>query len=126
MVGLCDTVLTRWRRRLSRTYGLLFGPEAAESPWLFPAPRQRSKPCGKSNPARWLRQAEKLAKLEPLDGSLWHAYRRKWASDRRHQPDEDVAAMGGWRDPAVMRQAYQHADPSKRRQVMEDRRPWNG
>ncbi|UCF18765.1 MAG: hypothetical protein JSU87_12585 [Gemmatimonadota bacterium] len=52
----------------------LFGPEAAESPWLFPT----------------------------------------------------VAAMGGWRDPSVTRQAYQHADPSKRREAMEDRRPWDG
>jgi site-specific recombinase XerD len=104
----------------------LFGPAGVESPWLFPAPRRRSEPCGTSNASRWLKRAEKLANLAPLDGSLWHAYRRKWASERRHQPDEDVAALGGWRDPSVMRQAYQHSDPTKRRQVMEDRRPWEG
>ena len=116
-----EAVTTQLERRWE-----LLGPVGVESPWLFPAPRRRSEPCGTSNAARWLKQAEKLAKLEPLEGSLWHAYRRKWASERRHQPDEDVAALGGWRDPGTMRQAYQHHDPTKRREVMEDRRPWEG
>ena len=46
---------------------------------------------------KWLRAGERLAKLEPLKGSLWHAYRRKWATERKHLPDVDVAAAGGWK-----------------------------
>ena len=34
--------------------------------------------------AKGLRTAEKRAKLPKLDGSLWHAYRRKWATERKH------------------------------------------
>ena len=30
----------------------------------------------------WLTVAEKKAKLPKRDGSLWHAYRRKWAIER--------------------------------------------
>jgi hypothetical protein len=60
--------------------------------------------------AKWLRRAEKLAGEEPLRGSLWHAYRRKWASERKHLLDVDVAAAGGWKRPETMKLAYQHAD----------------
>jgi hypothetical protein len=45
-----------------------------------------------------LRTAEKRAKLPKLDGSLWHAYRRKWATERKHLPLKDVARAGGWKD----------------------------
>jgi hypothetical protein len=32
---------------------------------------------------KWLSVAEKKAKWPKLDGSLWHAYRRKWAIERK-------------------------------------------
>ena len=60
--------------------------------------------------AKWLQEAEKLAGLEKLDGSLWHAYRRKWATERKHLPDADVAAAGGWTNSNTLRQVYQQAD----------------
>ena len=59
---------------------------------------------------KWLRKAEKLAGLEPLKGSLWHAYRRKWGSERKHLPDVDVAAAGGWKDIMSLKRSYQQAD----------------
>jgi hypothetical protein len=31
---------------------------------------------------KWLKRAEKLAGLEPQEGSLWHALRRNWATER--------------------------------------------
>jgi hypothetical protein len=37
-------------------------------------------------------------------------YRRLWASERRHLPDVDVAAAGGWKDTQALRLSYQHAD----------------
>lgn len=37
-------------------------------------------------------------KLEKLDGGLWHSYRRKWATERKHLPLMDVAAACGWND----------------------------
>ncbi len=46
----------------------------------------------------WLERAEKIAGVEKQKGSLWHAYRRKWATERKHLPDVDIAAAGGWSD----------------------------
>ena len=56
-------------------------------------------------------KAEKLAELEPLEGSDFHAYRRKWATERKHLPDADVMAAGGWRDPRSLKSSYQKVDP---------------
>ncbi|HEY6223222.1 MAG TPA: tyrosine-type recombinase/integrase, partial [Gemmatimonadales bacterium] len=58
-----------------------------------------------------LERAEKLAKLEALEGSDFHAYRRKWATERKHLPDADVMAAGGWRDPRSLKGSYQKVDP---------------
>jgi integrase len=56
-----------------------------------------------------LRTAEKRARLAKLDGSLWHAYRRKWATERKHLPLKDVARAGGWKDVNSLL-GYQQAD----------------
>jgi len=56
-----------------------------------------------------LRSAEKKARLPKLDGSLWHAYRRKWATERKHLPLKDVARAGGWKDVNSLL-GYQQAD----------------
>lgn len=58
----------------------------------------------------WLREAEKLAGLEPQRRTLWHAYRRLWASARKHLPVKDVAAAGGWKTTFVLQEIYQQPD----------------
>lgn len=60
--------------------------------------------------SKWLREAEKLAGLQTQQGSLWHAYRRKWVTERKHLPDVDVAAAGGGKDGESLKTAYQQAD----------------
>ena len=77
---------------------------------LFPSPEDRQKPISRHLADSWLRKAEELAALEPQKGSLWHAYRRKWATERKHLPDVDVATAGGWKTVQTLREAYQHAD----------------
>ena len=59
---------------------------------------------------KWLSVAEKKAKLTKLDGSLWHAYRRKWAVERKHLPLKDVAAAGGWKDVSTLLEVYHQSD----------------
>lgn len=51
-----------------------------------------------------------LAGVEPRKGSLWHAYRRKWATERKHLPDVDVVAAGGWKTIVTLKTAYQQAN----------------
>ena len=77
---------------------------------LFPHPRDPSRAVTRYMADRWLREAEELAGLEPQKGSLWHAYRRKWATERKHLPDVDVAAAGGWRETGSLKRAYQQTD----------------
>ncbi len=43
-------------------------------------------------------------------GSLWHAYRRGWVTARKHLPDVDVAAAGGWKDVSTLKKCYQQPD----------------
>ncbi len=49
---------------------------------------------------------------------LWHAIRRKWATERKGYPVKDVMQAGGWLDEATLVASYQHADPNTVRQVV--------
>ena len=75
-----------------------------------PAPKDAAKPTDRWFASKLLRQAERLAKVPKQDGSLWHAYRRKWATERKHLPRQDVAQAGGWTDPATLQEIYQQFD----------------
>lgn len=85
---------------------------------LFPSPDDVSKPVSKYEADKWLRKAEKLAGIPTQEGSLWHAYRRKWATERKDLPDIDVAAAGGWKTTATLKRAYQQADPETMLEVV--------
>ena len=89
--------------------------------YLFAAPGDPAKPVSRHLAAKWLLEAEELAGLEKLDGSLWHAYRRKWATERKHLPDADVAAAGGWANPNTLRLVYQQADQETMLRVVLER-----
>lgn len=78
--------------------------------WLFPAPQNTTKHVSKDVASTWLLKAEKISRVPKQNGSLWHAYRRSWATLRKFMPDVDVAAAGGWSDVATLKQCYQHAD----------------
>ena len=77
---------------------------------LFPKPTDPSVPLTIHLASKWLREAEKLAALQTQKGTLWHAYRRKWVTERKHLPDVDVATAGGWNDTEALKTAYQQAD----------------
>ena len=48
--------------------------------------------------------------LPKIRGGIFHPYRRLWATERKHLPDVDVAAAGGWGDTRAMKLSYQQAD----------------
>lgn len=77
---------------------------------LFPAPQDPTEPITRDLASSWLLRAEELAGVEKHDGSLWHAYRRAWATARKHLPDPDVAFAGGWADASTLRDIYQRPD----------------
>ncbi|KPK80427.1 MAG: hypothetical protein AMS25_09050 [Gemmatimonas sp. SM23_52] len=92
--------------------------ELPEGELLFPGERSLRKPVDVSVMSRCLREAYEEAELEPLNGSLWHAWRRKWATERKGMPVKDVAEAGGWRDTATLLASYQQSDESTLTQVV--------
>jgi integrase len=90
--------------------------------FLFPAPRDHSQPVDRETLATWLRSALKAANLSRLQGETFHGLRRKFATERKHLPDVDVAAAGGWRSVMTMKRAYQQADEAGVLRAVMDRR----
>jgi integrase len=86
--------------------------------FLFPAINDPSKPIAVEVASAWLLKAEQLAGVEKHEGSLWHAYRRKWATERKGLSVADVAAAGGWTDHTVLTGVYQQPDPATLLQVV--------
>jgi integrase len=89
---------------------------------LFPSHADRTKPVSRDAFGHWLRDAEERAGLPKLDGSLWHAYRRMWATRRKHLSVVDVAAAGGWSDVSTLLKCYQQADDDTLLEVMSSPR----
>ncbi len=69
--GKCRKKLTQ---KLTPKLGGAFGG------LIFPSDEDRSVAIRTDVLSRWLKQAEQKAKLAKLDGSLWHSYRRAWAT----------------------------------------------
>lgn len=79
-------------------------------PLIFPSPKRPDRPLGYHVIKNWLKRAEKLAKVPHIKGGGFHAYRRGWATARKHLSDADVALLGGWEDTPTMRSSYQQPD----------------
>jgi integrase len=92
---------------------------------LFPSDSDRDIPVRRDVFDRWLRAAEVKAGLPKLDGSLWHAYRRAWATARKDLPLKDVAAAGGWSEVGTLLRCYQQADEDTIEMVMAHPRKIN-
>jgi len=72
--------------------------------------------------SKWLLAAEEKAELPKLNGSLWHAYRRGWATARKDLPISDVAFAGGWSDATTLLRCYQQPDHATLLRVMSEPR----
>ncbi len=87
---------------------------------LFPTHSHPSRPLSRDAFAHWLGEAEAKAGLTKLDGSLWHAYRRAWATARKGLSVKDVAHAGGWSDTSTLISCYQQADDETLLEVMSN------
>lgn len=103
-----------------RTFRVRLG--GAFGGFLFPSDQDQSVPVRRDVFDRWLRTAEEKAGVPKLDGSLWHAYRRAWATARKDLPLKDVAAAGGWTDAGTLLRCYQQVDDETIENVMAYRR----
>jgi integrase len=109
--ALVDEV-KRFRVRLGGAFGGL----------VFPSPTDPSRPLGREVFQHSLSDAAIHAKLPARGG--WHSFRRKWASERKHHPQADVLAAGGWspKSASVLTECYQFADSETMLAVMSESR----
>lgn len=84
-------------------------PDIGEA-YLFPLARDPERPITKDLANDWLSACEKLAGLPHLKQGGFHAFRRSWATARKHLPVQDVMAVGGWTDPSCLTTIYQQPD----------------
>jgi integrase len=89
---------------------------------VFPSPTDPERALGRDVFQHALADAVSHAKLPRLDLGGWHSLRRKWASERKHLPLVDVAAVGGWKDTQTLVNCYQHADRDTMLAVMSEPR----
>jgi hypothetical protein len=85
---------------------------------LFPRDKDPSRPVDRWFMSRRLRKAYERAGVEPLKGGLWHPFRRKFATERKHMPLKDVALAGGWKEARTLLECYQQPDDATLQQVV--------
>jgi integrase len=90
--------------------------------WVFARESDGAHPMDRHLFDHWLRVAESKAGLPKLTGGLWHPYRRKWATERKHLPLKDLAEAGGWKDTETLLTCYQQPDPGTLLAVMNEKR----
>jgi len=131
----------RWRAELDKRRRTWATPLPAIATEALLAERQKNPAIGAGlvfrsgkNPARpitphlagyWLKRAFEIAKVQKPAGTLWHGFRRKWATERRHFPLKDVATAGGWSDVQTMITCYQRPDAEMMRAVVDLTAPPN-
>ena len=86
--------------------------------FVFAAPDNTAQPLGRHVAKKWLARAETLAKLPHQQQSGFHAFRRGWATARKHFPLKDLAAAGDWLDTGTPLKNYQQSDPDSRLAVI--------
>ena len=57
-----------------------------------------------------------------MNGGLWHPYRRKWGTERKHLPVTDVALAGGWKDTSTLLTCYTQPDDATLLEVLNEPR----
>ena len=90
--------------------------------WIFPAPRDATKPVPRHTINKWWSRAEKLAKIPPTPGLGWHSLRRRFANEMKHTNLRDLAYLGGWKSPQTVLTVYQQPDEETQREALAARR----
>ena len=79
---------------------------------IFGQLNDRTKALAPDGIRKRLLEAEARANQPKLKRGLWHPYRRKWVSERRHLPVKDVMEAGGWDDYQTFLNCYTITTPA--------------
>lgn len=91
------------------------------SPWVLPSPTDPSQPVSRHLLRDWWERGEVRAKLTRIAGRGWHSLRRQFATELKHAPLRDVAALGGWKTAQTILTCYQQPDEGTMRQALASR-----
>jgi len=91
--------------------------------YVFPSPARPDVPRSRYTFAEWWEKAETLAGLTEEPRCGWHSLRRKFATELKHIPLVDLAALGGWKSTATILTCYQQPDADTMRRALSERRP---
>jgi integrase len=83
--------------------------------WIFPAPRDASLPCAPRTFLKGWARGEELAKLAPAERRGWHSLRRKFATELKAVPLNDLCHLGGWKSERTVLTCYQRPDDATMR-----------
>ncbi len=103
--------LRTFQRELGAVGGLMFASDS-----------DPDVPMDRDSFTKLLVKAERRAGLPKLDGGLWHPYRRKWATERKHLALADVAEAGGWLSTVTLATCYQQPTNDMLLAVMSEAR----
>jgi hypothetical protein len=122
--GVRSAVLAALERNAAIGEAPLFPAPAREGPWTRYHARDLLERAEKAARAAALKRddADAAASLAPLEGSDFHAYRRAWATARKHLPLKDVAEAGGWRSTDTLLRCYTQVDEVTMFQVVSETR----
>jgi hypothetical protein len=122
--GVRSAVLAALERNAAIGEAPLFPAPAREGPWTRYHARDLLERAEKTARAAALKRddADAAASLAPLEGSDFHAYRRAWATARKHLPLKDVAEAGGWRSTDTLLRCYTQVDEVTMFQVVSETR----
>ena len=90
------------------------------SRWVFPSPKDPSLPTRGDFMTKLWNRAIRHAGLPPKRQRGWHSFRRKFATDMKHQPAAETMALGGWSSPAML-SLYTQTDEKAQRKALEAR-----
>jgi integrase len=89
--------------------------------WVFPSPKDSTKPISRHLLRDWWERGESAAGLKPERRRGWHSLRRKFATELKATPLKDLCELGGWKDPQTVLKCYQRPDPVTMRAALEQR-----
>ncbi|MFN2524742.1 MAG: tyrosine-type recombinase/integrase [Actinomycetota bacterium] len=110
MNRVVSAVLESWKKQC--------GVIGASNRWVFASETDPAKALERHTTKKWLRRAEKLAKVANMKHGGWHAFRRGWATERKNFPLKDVAEAGGWKETQSVLECYLHADKATTNKVL--------
>jgi hypothetical protein len=122
--GVRSAVLAALERNAAIGEAPLFPAPSREGPWTRYHARDLLERAEKAARAAALKRddADAAASLAPLEGSDFHAYRRAWATARKHLPLKDVAEAGGWRSTDTLLRCYTQVDEATMLEVVSEPR----